>query len=100
MAKEKSEKKSFESKVRELDEHFVEEVLVSSPEKLAKKLSDLTKYRVELDELKENDLELRNAKEKYGEAGAGYKEDFKAIRMKQKYIVNLLKNNDVPKETV
>lgn len=86
----KREKKSFEAKVRDLDEHFVEEVLMASPEKLGEKLIGLTKYRIELEDQKENDIDLKRAQEEYAEAGAVYRENFKAIKMKQKYIFNLL----------
>lgn len=83
-------KKSFEQQVRDLDEHFVEEVLMASPEKLGDKLIALTKYRIELEEQKENDIDLKRAKEEAAEAGKVYSEGFKAIKMKQKYIFNLL----------
>ncbi len=92
MAKAKREKKSFESKVRDLDEHFVEEVLALTPEQLGNKLIGLTKYQIELQDEKENDEDLQSLKEQVAEAGKVYSEGFKAIKMKQKYIFNLLTN--------
>lgn len=86
----KSGKKSFEQQVRDLDEFFVDEVLMMTPEKLGDKLISLTKYRIEMEEQKDNDLDLKKAKEAAQEAGKVYSEAFKAIKLKQKYIFNLL----------
>lgn len=92
MARMKREKKSFEQKVRDLDEHFVEEVLPMSPEQLGDKLISLTKYGIELTEEKENDEDLKTKREALAEAGKVYSEGLKAIKLKQKYIFNLLSN--------
>lgn len=88
----KREKKSFEQKVRDLDKHFVEEVLVMSPEALGDKLISLTKYGIELTEEKENDDDLKMKREALAEAGKIYSEGLRAIKLKQKYIFNLLSN--------
>lgn len=99
MAKGRREAKSAEQKMRDLDENFVEEVLALSPEKLNEKLVNLTKYRIELEDAKENDVDLKQAQEQAKEAGAQYSEGFKAIKMKQKYIFNLLGNQGVSSDS-
>ena len=92
MAK-KSSKDSFETKVRDLDPYFVDEVLSASPEQLKSKLVEITKYALALQEERDNDEDLKNKKEIAKEAGAVYAEGLKAAKMKSKYIVNLLNNN-------
>ncbi len=99
MGRKKGSSKSFEQKVRDLDEHFVNEVLTMSPKDLNAKLISLTKYQIELQEAKNNDEDLRIKKEAASEAGKVYSEDFKAIKMKQKYIFNLLGNAGDPVTT-
>lgn len=85
------ESKTIQEKVQSEFPEFVESVMGLSIEQLEKRLSDYAKHRDEVEEAKKADQELQAAKEVASSMAAPYGDALKAINMKSKYIVALVK---------
>lgn len=83
--------KTVQEKVQAEYPEFVESVLGLSVEQLEKRLSDYAKNRDEVEESKKADEELETAKAVCAEMAAPYNDALKAINLKSKYIVALVK---------
>lgn len=70
---------------------FVGEVIGMSVEELDKKLASLAKHYEEVTTAQNNDEKYQEAKKEVKEMGAPYRDVKKAIRMKNSYIVELIK---------
>ena len=90
-------KKSLEETVREEYGTFYEEVAGLNVGDLEKRLSTYAKEYEKVDTSKEQDDALKNAQETAKEMAAPYKDAKKAIRLKSKFIVQLIsdKGGDV-----
>lgn len=83
--------KTIQEKVQGEYPEFVESIMGLSVEQLEKRLSDYAKNRDEVEESKKADEELEAAKATVAEMAAPYSDALKAINMKSKYIVSLIK---------
>lgn len=86
-----SRQKSIQEKVQGEYPEFVETVIGLTVEQLEKRLSDYAKNRNEVQEAKKADLELEAARQVASEMGAPYADALKAIELKSKYIISLIK---------
>lgn len=81
----------FKEKVQKEMPEFVGEVNSLSPEQLDARLAQLAKDMESVHESQEADEELEQARERASELNAPYRDSKKAISMKSRYIVELLK---------
>lgn len=84
-------KKSIVEKVQEEMPEFAGEVAGLSVESLNQRLATIAKAQQENDEAQEDDEDLGKAKAHAKELGAAYREPRKALKLKSKYIVGLIK---------
>lgn len=84
-------KKSVQTVVQEEFPEFASEVASLGEDLLNNRLATLAKALEESETAKENDEALEDAKELASELSAPYKDAKKAIRMKSKYVIALLK---------
>ena len=84
-------KRSLEEEVKERMPEFVDEVVSLSVDDLNARLSRLAKDNEANEEAKEEDDELTEARELVTELSAPYREAKKFIRLRSKYIIQLLK---------
>lgn len=85
-------KKSVQVVVQEEYPDFANEVAGLAEGDLNNRLAGLAKALEQSETAKEDDAALEDAKELATELGAPYKDAKKAIRMKSKYIIALLKD--------
>lgn len=88
-------KKSVQVVVQEEFPEFASEVAVLDETNLNNRLAGLAKALEQSETAKEDDEALEDAKELATELGAPYKDAKKAIRVKSKYIIALLKERGV-----
>ena len=84
-------KKTLTEKVQEQYKEFADEAERLSIDQLNAKLVSLAKYQNENEEAKERDEDLEKAQALAAELGAPYKDTKKAIALKSKYVIHLLK---------
>lgn len=84
-------KKSIETVVQSEMPEFAGEVAGLSVEELHVRLSQFAKAREENSELKEADEELEEARKLVSELSAPFREAEKALKIKSKYIIALIK---------
>lgn len=85
-------KPSFKEKVQKEQPEFVAEVESASVEQLDARLAQLAKDIEAVNDAKEADEELEQAREKASQLAAPYSESRKALQAKSRYIVELLKD--------
>lgn len=83
--------KTINEKVEAEYPEFVQDVLGLDVDSLEKRLSTYAKHRDETEEAKKNDDELNTGKATVKEMSAPYNDALKAINLKSKYIVALIK---------
>lgn len=91
MGRKKKEEQTVETKLRNLDQSFVDEVIGAPADKLKDKVVGLAKYEEEILEAKKADLDLSRILEEKSTAEATYKEALSAIKLKRKFVLALLK---------
>lgn len=84
-------KKSLEEKVQADYPEFVEEVQGLSVDQMETRLSNLAKNAEDVSDAKQNDEELKDARSKVSNLDAPYRDAKKAIRMKSRYIIKLIR---------
>jgi len=84
-------KKSVQEKIREENPEFVEACKSLTLAELDNRLAGLAKDAESVDEARESDEKLANAKEEASSLGAPYRDAKKAIKLKTKYILELIK---------
>lgn len=84
-------KKSVMEKVQEEYPEFAAEVMGLAADKLNNRLATLAKYAEENEDAKEKDKELSDAQSLASELSAPYKDTKKAIRLKSRFVIGLLK---------
>ena len=85
-------KKTLEDKIRDIDQFFMESVEGNTSDELKKKLISLDSYEGELSQTKEDDEDLKDKMELAKEAGAVYRDGFKAIKLKRQLLLRMLKD--------
>lgn len=92
MSKKKKPKgpKTLEEKVKEVDEYFVEEIRLSTPEAIKEKLIKLDRYEDELISIREEDEDLRAKRDAARIAGETYSVPLKAIKLKRAFSLKIL----------
>lgn len=86
------QKKDLETLVQENYPDFYKEVQTVETDHLNTRLATLSKGREEVLESKENDEALEDAKEQVAAMTGPYRDALKAIGLKSKYIIKLLKD--------
>lgn len=84
-------KKSIAEKIQEEYPEFAEEVIGLSSEQLDSRLATLAKNLDETETAKENDRQLEDAQGLVSELSGPYKDARKALKLKSKYVIHLLK---------
>jgi FtsZ-binding cell division protein ZapB len=84
--------KSLEDKIRDLDEHFLDEVVGLNPEQLKDKLASLMGHQEEIEEARADDEDLKSLEEQVKTAKLTYTEPLKAIKLKKTMLVRILKD--------
>jgi len=84
-------KKTIQEKVQSEFPEFVSETGGLSADQLNNKLATLAKYLDDTETAKENDSDLEQAQAVASELSAPYKEAKKVLKMKSKYVIELLK---------
>lgn len=77
-------------KVNKVDPEFASSVHTMTDDELKNKLMHLNKYESEMEDAKQNDQELREAKERVKVAMESYREPLKASKLKRKFILQIL----------
>jgi hypothetical protein len=85
-------KKSVTKQVQENYPEFADEVNGLSIDQLNNKLASLAKGLEESESTKENDEDLERAHSLASELGAPYRDVKKAVNLKTKYVIGLLKD--------
>lgn len=85
-------KKSLQDKIKEAFPEFYEELLLKSEAELNDRIAQLAKDSESVQDAKEADEGLAEAQAKSTELGAPYREAKSAIKLKIKYIIQILKN--------
>lgn len=85
-------KKSVQEKVQAEFPEFANELGGASVDQLNTRLANLAKALEESESAKEADEELERAQALVGELGAPYKDVKKAVRLKTKYVISLLRD--------
>lgn len=76
--------------VKEVDPDFASEVYALSPEQLDAKLVTMAKTQTEIEDAKSKDMDLKSKQEQAKEAGKVYSTQFKALKLKRKFIFQVL----------
>jgi hypothetical protein len=84
--------KTLFDKVMEIDPIFAKEVTTMTADGLKNELYKMAKHRVEIDEAKSNDMDLKSAQDHVKELNETYAEPLKAIKLKSKLAVQYLKS--------
>ena len=82
--------KQKKGKFDDLPTDFKDAVAQSSPEDINKRIAEVAKATEELRKAQENDQDYQEKKEALKEAGAVYRDGFKANRLKIQYCVQVL----------
>jgi hypothetical protein len=85
------QKKTIQETVQAEFPEFVGEVSGLSADQLNNRLATLAKNLEESETAKEDDEELEEAKAHASELGAPYRDAKKALRLKSKYVISILK---------
>lgn len=85
-------KKSVTEQVQENYPEFADEVNTLSTEQMNDRLATFAKHREEVQDTKDADEGLQEAREKAKELAAPYIDAQKAIRLKSKFIIGILKD--------
>jgi hypothetical protein len=91
MAKPKKEKLSFEQQFQKDNPDFASEVAGLSVQDLNNRLAELAKANEWNETKKEEDEDLEKAKGLASELAAPYRDEKKALRVKSKYVIGLIK---------
>lgn len=84
-------KKTFREIVEEQHSDWAGSVQGLKLEELDQRLLALAKYQEELNEFKDQDVQLEQAQDLVKELSAPHKENMKANKLKQKYVIMLIK---------
>lgn len=84
-------KKSLQEKVQEEQPEFAGEVAGLSVDQLNARLADQAKAAEWNEQAKEDDEELEEAQAHASELGAPYRDAKKAIRLRSRYLIDLIK---------
>ena len=84
-------KQSIQEKVQKEFPDFADSVNGLSVAELDKRLNTYAKEAERVEEAKENDEALEHAKDSVSELGAPYRDAKKAIRLKSRYLISLIK---------
>ncbi len=84
-------KVSLEDKIRKDNPEFADEVNRLDVQALDKRLSDLAKGAEDVEDAKEADEGLEQARAQVNELAAPYRDAKKAIRLKMRYIIAIVK---------
>lgn len=90
-----SAEEKLAKKFEKIDEGWRSDADSMSTEQLKAKLVEVTRNEAENQEKKENDEALADAKEKYENANFGYKDATAMNKLKIKYLVRNLKDNEL-----
>lgn len=85
-------KLSLKEKVQKEMPEFADEVGALSVQDLNNRLANLAKANEENEQKKEDDEELETARETASELAAPYKDATKALRLKSRYIIAMIKD--------
>ncbi len=85
-------KKDIRIIVKEEFPEFVEEIAAAQSPDLNNRLSELAKNMEAVDEAKDADQALKDAKQQSFDFGAPYRDAKKAIKLKSRYIIAMLKD--------
>lgn len=85
------QKKSIEEIIKKENPQFKEEADALSAAELDARLGQIAKDTDAVEQAKENDEELEQAKEQVSVLGSSYRDAKKALRLKTRYIIHLLK---------
>ena len=85
-------KKSLEDKIKEIDEHFLDEVISMEPDQLKTKLAKMVGHEEEILEAKKNDESLKELEDQVKTAKATYAEPLSAIKLKKTLVVRMLRD--------
>ena len=91
MGRPKQEKKSPQQKFEEENAEFVGEVVGLTVGELNSRLAELAKATEWNQQSKEDDEDLEEKKKAASEAAAPYRDAAKALRLKSKYLIKLIK---------
>lgn len=92
MARPKKAPKTLADQVKESNPEFFDTVQGLSVDDLNGRLASLAKDAETVEDTKENDEDLKQAKAEASELAAPYRDAKKAIRMKSKYVISLIKD--------
>ena len=85
-------KKTVLDKVKDLDPTFATEVFTMPDGDLKEKIVTLTKYSMDIEEARGEDVDLATLKEQLKTCNQTYTEPLKANKLKRQLIVDVLKN--------
>lgn len=91
MARAKKEKLSFEQQFQKDNPDFAGEVAGLSVQDLNNRLAEFAKAAEWNETKKEEDEDLARAQAEAKEAGAVYRDEKKALRVRSKYVISLIK---------
>lgn len=78
------------AKLKEIDPYFVESVYSSKDDDLFSKFGSLAKSMTEVENARDNDVDLKTKKEELKVLNETYTEPLKAIKLKRKFIYKIL----------
>lgn len=82
--------KTLFDKINEIDPNFTSEAYALTQEQLNSKLSDMAKQQTEVEDARSLDQDLKSKQEQAKEAGKVYGEVFKALKLKRKFVIQVL----------
>lgn len=85
-------KKSLDEKMREEQPEFVGEVIGLSVDQLNGRLAEFAKAAEWNEQAKEDDEDLAEKQAAAAEAGAKYRDEKKAIRLKSRFLIKLIQD--------
>lgn len=88
-------KKTIKQQVQEEMPEFADSCNSLSADELNGRLAECAKAAENVQEAQENDEELAQAKESAKQMGAGYRDAKKAVRLKSRYLIAVLKDRGV-----
>lgn len=90
MAKKQRTPRTLGEKVQALDPSFHETAMALSRDQAATKIVELAKYQEDLHSAESNDIDLRSKQEAAKEAKKGYSEQYSAIKLKTKFLLEVI----------
>lgn len=87
----KKPKKSVEERIKKDSPEFVAEVVALSVDELNARVLTLTKELEQIEETKEEDVELQSARELVAEYSGPYNEGKRVAKLRTKYLIQLIK---------